>query len=299
MQSWTISQNLNPALSKIEYDAFRKFLEETTGLVLGDDKAYLILSRLSTVFEKYQLNNCWELLQKLKLNEEVDFRNQVIDALMNNETYWFRDEHPYVNFSQNIVPLLQQDVGGTLPLKVWSNACSSGQEPYSLSLCCSELKALYPKSPPNVEILGTDISQTMIKQAERGIYDCSLIHRGLSVQRQHAFFEPTVHPLSKLPALKIKDPEKNRVIFKKVNLLEDFSGLGQFHVIFCRNVLLYFSDQTKKAALERLTRALLPGGALVLGASELLDPASLGTLKLKAEKSSRGLFYLKERHQQG
>lgn len=180
-------------------------------------------------------------------------RERVIDAMTTNETLWFRDVHPFEIFKQVILPELALRQKHTL--RIWSAACSSGQEPYSLSMALQEYLWSKPGGLPlGAEILATDISASMLKEAQSGVYEAASLARGLSSERQQRFFEPQGQGL-----WRAKNEIRARVQFKEWNLKQSFGALGKFDVIFCRNVLIYFSNKLKQDILRRIAAIRLPG----------------------------------------
>lgn len=250
------------ARSPADYKIFKDFLEESCGIILGDDKQYLVASRLNSLMAENKIESLSELVQRMQQVSQRAFKQSVLDAMTTNETLWFRDTHPFAIFKDKMLPELQKKRNGTI--KVWSAACSSGQEPYSLSMSVEEYRARnlsafnYP-----VEIIGTDLSATMLEQCKNAEYDQLSLDRGLSDLRLKQFFEPISGQ-----RWKVRQEVRARVRFKSLNLMDSFVALGKFDVIFCRNVLIYFSNELKADILKRIHGSLRPGGYLVLGASE-------------------------------
>lgn len=248
-------------ISEGEYRDFRAYLERTSGIVLGDNKQYLVRSRLTGVVSANRLGGLAQLTERLIREPRGALHVAVIDAMTTNETYWFRDEHPFAVLAHDILPTLAKS--GSQAIRIWSAACSTGQEPYSISMVVSDFQRANPGSlTVPVEILATDISHMVLKIAEEGVFDEMALARGLSADRRRRFFDP--HPRG----AQVKPEIRARVRFREFNLLDSYGGLGRFDAIFCRNVLIYFSQGSKVAILERMQKALRPGGFLVLGASE-------------------------------
>ena len=154
---------------KSEYDEFRKFLEEACGILLGDNKSYLVNSRLKPVMSKHGFSGLGELLIKLKLISSAKLREEVIDAMTTNETLWFRDRHPFRILEEIIFPEYSEKLGIT-PIKIWSAACSTGQEPYSIAITADEYKAANPgKLKAGVKVVATDITSTVLDTAKAGV----------------------------------------------------------------------------------------------------------------------------------
>ena len=242
-----------------EYAAFQKFLEDAAGIVLGDNKHYLVISRVSRLMTEGGIHSWSNLLDRL--GREARLRERIIDAMTTNETSWFRDAHPFEAFKEYILPhVAKREVG---PIRIWSSACSSGQEPYSLSMCVQEYSTNHPGSlRSEVEIVATDISPTILAEAKAGIYDELALGRGLTAERRARFFKKNGN------ALEVRPEIKARVNFRSINLSQNYAGLGKFNVILCRNVLIYFSLEMKRDVLQRMANILMPGGYLILGGSE-------------------------------
>ena len=250
-------------ISKQEYFTFRDFLAHHTGILLGDNKLYLVSSRLQHIFSEYNLTTLELLVQKMSRPDGNILKDLVIEAMTTNETNWFRDAYPYQMLSDKILPEYAKS-SLNQPLRIWSSACSSGQEPYTISMVLSEYLS-HNLNPfrQGLQIIGTDISSKMLIQAEAAEYDYFAMARGMSSARLNTFFDKVGTDKMKLHAR-----EQKRVVFKKINLLSSYASLGKFHIIFCRNVLIYFSSAHKTDILNRLSSSLYPGGYLFLGASE-------------------------------
>ncbi|RJG49116.1 methyltransferase domain-containing protein [Motilimonas pumila] len=253
-------------LSDEVYKQFADFLEVQCGIVLGPNKQYLVKSRLSPLLTEFKGESLAELIKRSMGMRERDLRAAVIDAMTTNETLWFRDTYPF----QLLIDKLYPDVlaGGKKQIKLWSAACSSGQEPYSIAMSTLEHQTRKPGvMPQGVQITGTDISTAMLDHCKQGVYDSLALARGLSPERKRQFFE-TLNDGS--GRMKINDKVKKMTSFRSFNLLDSYTLLGKFDIIFCRNVLIYFSPEVKSKILNQFANCLNPGGYLMLGASESL-----------------------------
>jgi len=249
------------SISKQDYDDLRAFLETASGIVLGDNKHYLVSSRLNRVLTEFKLPHFHDLVQGLQNQRNMALRERVVDAMTTNETMWFRDIYPYEMLKTVLLPEFAKtkDRG----LRIWSAACSSGQEPYSMSMIVQEFLAANAGAfSRGVQIVATDISPTMLSFAKAGLYDDAAIARGLSDDRRNKFFKRAA------TGWEIKPDLKTRVQFKPINLLQSYASMGKFDIIFCRNVLIYFSSEAKSDILNRLGESLNPDGYLMLGSSE-------------------------------
>ena len=243
-----------------EYDLFRRYLEDACGIVLGDNKHYLVTSRLKRVTEEFKFPSLSEMMSTLVKGNDRHLREKVIDAMTTNETMWFRDVYPFEILKKELLPELAQNKA---PIRIWSAASSTGQEAYSISMTTSEFQLSNPgKLASSVEIVGTDISQTVVNQAKQGTYDELSVVRGLSTERRDKFFRKKDEKWLITPDI------MQRTRFTELNLLNNYALLGKFDIIFCRNVLIYFSSEMKKDILERMGQILKPGGTLILGGSE-------------------------------
>lgn len=252
------------AISSLEYARFCSFLEKNSGIVLGKNKEYLVTNRLRACFEETGKQSLTELLNFLEAGGQNALRSKVVDAMTTNETLWFRDTHPFDILKDTLLPELSEQLRGkSQPIRIWSAASSTGQEAYSISITISEyLKKNLGKLPQKVEIVGTDISQNALQQAKQAAYDEYEVTRGLSVEHQRQYFDRNE------TKLQLNSEIKQRVRFQELNLLQSYSLLGKFEIIFCRNVLIYFSNEIKSDILSRMANALKPGGYLFLGGSE-------------------------------
>lgn len=255
---------MSPEVSTEEYSRLSEFLSSACGIELGDNKQYLVSSRLKTLLAEHGLKSIAELLLSVRNDGKSGLRQQIIDAMTTHETLWFRDQYPYEALKRMILPELARL--GTSNIRIWSAACSSGQEPYSIGMILEEYRREYPKDPlSNVQIVATDISMTTLKSAKEGIYEDIALARGLASDRRAKFFDEQGDKAV------IKELVRKQVTFQELNLMSPFSTLGKFHVIFCRNVLIYFSDKNKCDILDRMANVLEPGGYLFMGGSESIN----------------------------
>jgi chemotaxis protein methyltransferase CheR len=249
-------------LSKNQYEDFRQFLEQSCGIVLGDNKHYLVTSRLNRLTQEFSFTSLGALLDALKVNNDNRLKERVIDAMTTNETSWFRDNYPFELLRESLLKEFSKIKPSRL--RIWSAACSTGQEPYSISMTIHEFQQKNP-GQLNVpyEIVGTDISSTVLNIAKQASYDELSLARGLSTQRRSQYFKAVAGNRWQLI-----DKLRTPVRFTEINLLQSYSLLGRFDLVFCRNVLIYFSSELKTDILTRMAQILNPGGFLILGGSE-------------------------------
>jgi chemotaxis protein methyltransferase CheR len=265
-------------VTPLDYDFLRKLLKDRSGLMLSADKQYLVESRLTPVSRKHSLTSLGELVAKLKAgNEELTV--DVVEAMTTNESFLFRDKIPFEHFRDAIVPALMTARARERRIRIWCAAASTGQEPYSLAMMLKEMKDKL--GGWRVEILGTDISVDVLEKAKAGVYSQFEVQRGLPIQMLVKFFTQAGDTWQIAPDIRAM------VQYRHHNLLAEFSGFGRFDVVFCRNVLIYFDQETKSGVLNRIARQLDPDGYLVLGAAETVVGLS-DAFKPIAEK--RGLY---------
>ena len=245
-----------------DYESFRVFLEKACGILLGENKHYLVTSRLNRLMREFQVASFADLMRILREQPRSPLREQIIDAMTTNETMWFRDTYPFEMLRLTILPeLAKQPRSG--PLRIWSAACSTGQEPYSISMTVSEFQQANPGAlRGDAQIIATDISPSALRIARAGVYERITVVRGLSEERRNRFF------LDHGERWEVKPEIRRRVSFSEGNLMSSYAALGRFDIIFCRNVLIYFSADLKRDILGRMAQSLNPNGYLFLGGSE-------------------------------
>jgi len=242
----------------LDYEFLRKCLKERSGLDLSTDKQYLVESRLIPLARKAGLPGIAELIQKMKGGSDALIA-EVVEAMTTNETFFFRDKIPFDHLRETIIPALLQARANRRSLRIWCAASSTGQEPYSVAMCLREISAL---AGWRIEILATDLSQGVLEKSRAGIFSQFEVQRGLPIQMLVKHFTQAGelwHLNADIRAM---------VMHRQLNLLQDFSHLGSFDVIFCRNVLIYFDADTKAEIFGRLAQAIEPDGVLLLGAAE-------------------------------
>ncbi len=255
-------------MSAQDYDTFRRYLQDTCGILLGDNKQYLVASRLSQLLRDHNIESLNDLVGRIRQGRGAELRQAVIDAMTTNETLWFRDVYPFEVLVSQILPNYK---GQSQPVRIWCAACSSGQEPYSISMAYEELLARSPGYlPGGLQIIGTDISTQMLKLAEQAKYEHLALVRGLSPERKQRFFEP----VDGGERWQVKANIRRRASFRALNLLDSYASMGRFEVVFCRNVLIYFSAELKAKIIDKIAGLLQPRGYLFLGASESMSGLS-------------------------
>jgi chemotaxis protein methyltransferase CheR len=243
-----------------DFDYLRKLLRERSGLVLSTEKQYLAESRLVPVARRHSIATLGELVAKLKTAEQSPLATDVIEAMATNETFFFRDKLPFDHFRDTVLPALITARAREKRIRIWCTAASTGQEPYSLAMVLREFGAKLAGF--RTEIIATDISADVLARAKAGIYSQFEVQRGLPIQLLVKFFSQVGETWQIAPEIRAM------VQFRPLNLLKDFSALGTFDLVFCRNVLIYFDQDTKIGVLNRLAAQLPADGFLVLGAAE-------------------------------
>ena len=235
-------------------------LETRTGQKLTADRAWRVGTALSGVMRRYELGSLEQLVERLGTPGYASLAQQVVEALLNNETYFFRDRTMFDQLPDKVLPQLRAQRAATRRLSIWSVGCSTGQEAYSLAMTIAEQGPLWRDW--TIDILGTDVAPSVVNAAREGHYSQFQIQRGLGAMQMVTFFEETRTGWQANPAL------RRMVRFETHNLLDLPAAPGRFDLVLCRNVLLYFDRPTRTRAFERLADALAPGGRLMLGAGE-------------------------------
>ena len=246
-------------MTPLDYEFLRKLLKERSGLDLSADKQYLVESRLIPLARKAGLPGLSELVQKLKSGAEP-LTAEVVEAMTTNETFFFRDKVPFDHLKATVLPELLRARASRRAVRIWCAASSTGQEPYSIAMCLKELGSTL--AGWRVEIVATDLSHGVLEKSRAGLFSQFEVQRGLPIQLLVKHFTQ-IGELWQLNA-----DIRAMVQFKQLNLLQDFSHLGGFDVIFCRNVLIYFDQDTKTNVFGRLARSIESDGFLMLGAAE-------------------------------
>lgn len=247
------------------YEAFSQFLERHSGIALGANKQYLVSSRLRGIVRETGAEDLNSLLKMLERDMRGNLKAQVVDAMTTNETLWFRDSHPFEILRDRLLPEYLASKP-TKPLRIWSAACSTGQEPYSISMIIDQFKQKRPGAIQGEKIVATDISSRALADAKAGEYAMLALGRGLETAQLKQYFDQTSDG-----RWRIKPHIAKPVEFRPLNLKESYSLLGQFHIVFCRNVLIYFTAELKREILVKIHQTLLPGGYLIVGASEAVN----------------------------
>jgi chemotaxis protein methyltransferase CheR len=262
------------------------YIYTISGISLDDKKAYLIETRLRGIIEKNGFLSYAELCQKAKADQSKTLERKIVDAVTTNETLFFRDKAPFEMFRHKIMPDLidtrTSRSSGIMPtgIRIWSAACSTGQEIYSLAIILREL--LPNPNKYNIRLLGTDISDEAIAQASYGQYNKFEVERGLDNEILQRYFNRNTNHW------KIRDDIRAMAVFKKFNLMEPFIGIGKFDIVFCRNVAIYFTLEDRKRLFEKIAGVLEPDGYLIIGSTESLTGICS---RFEPKRHLRSVFY--------
>lgn len=247
-------------MTEQEFAFIATLLKERSGLTLGKDKTYLLDTRLLPVARRQGLASVQLLIGAMQTGRSESLIDAVVEAMTTNETLFFRDRHPFDALRRHILPALIEQRAAQRALRIWSAACSTGQEPYSIAMI---LRDSFPELAAwHIEIIATDLAPAVLARAREGMYTSFEAQRGLPIHLLVKHFDQIGD------RWQIKHELRRMITFQAFNLLTDPSPLGVFDVIFCRNVLIYFDQPTKAAVLDRLSRRLTPSGALILGGAE-------------------------------
>ncbi len=269
-----------------EVKSVSEYIYQVSGISLNQTKAYLMETRLGVLLEQFKCSSFRQLCLMAKGDKTKVIETKIISAISTNETLFFRDNSPFEMLKNKIIPDLIDNrtskISNSLParINIWSAACSTGQEIYSIAITLKEL--LHDIKKINIKLLGTDISSDVIKQASYGKYNKFEIERGLSSGILNKYFSSDGN------SWKISDEIRSLASFRKINLMQSFSSLGKFDIIFCRNVAIYFTIEDRKKLFDRIADALAPGGYLLIGSTESLTGINA---RFEPKRHMRSVFY--------
>lgn len=273
---------MSASISPEQFDYLANLVKQRSGLALSRDKLYLVESRLQPLARAHGCADLPSLVQLVRTQSPERVVVDIVEAMTTNESSFFRDTKPFEQLRKRVLPRVLTSPGAQSGkhLRIWSAACSTGQEPYTIAISLLEESAQLAGWKSS--ILATDIAQHVLRRAEVGTYTQFEVQRGMPIQLLLKYFEQ--QPQSQW---KVKDAVRALVRFRTLNLLESYAALGNFEIIFCRNVLIYFDEATKSSVLDRLAQSLTPDGVLFLGSTENI----LGlTTALKPLEGEHGLF---------
>ena len=263
-----------------DFDLLASLVREKSGLVLTPDKSYLVESRLVPVARKFGVKAIEDLVAAIRLRSDQAVVRAVTEAMTTNETLFFRDTKPFEQFKRVVLPALMKARESRRALRIWCAACSSGQEPYSLAMSLKEAGSLL--AGWKIEIIATDLSAEMVERGKQAVYSQFEVQRGLPIQMLMKYFKQVEGD-----RWQISQDLRAMVQFREFNLLADFRSLGQFDVVFIRNVLIYFDPPTKAVVLNKVGTLMPEDGYLYLGGAETV----LGvTDRFEPVAGERGLY---------
>lgn len=280
------------SISEKEIAAFSNYILRVSGIYLDKSKGYLLETRLKVLMDECKVTSYSQLLDKIKADITKNLEKKLVDAISTNETFFFRDNVPFDLLRNKIIPDLidlrgKDKPSGPIPIRIWSAACSTGQEAYSIAITLLEM--LSGMGSFEIFILGTDISDKAIAQASYGKYNRFEIERGLPENKRRRYFTQSGE------TWRIKDEVRALAKFEKINLMKPFPpSVDLFDVVFCRNVAIYFQNSDKINLFKKIAKVIAPGGALIVGGSENLSPVALD---FTGQQYLRGMYYtLKSDH---
>ncbi|MEO3429403.1 protein-glutamate O-methyltransferase CheR [Pelagibius sp. CAU 1746] len=243
-----------------DFEFIAQLLYQRSGLVITQEKAYLLESRLNPVARKWSLDGFDPLIAALRSNKDERLLVDVTEAMTTNESFFFRDNRPFDQFREIVLPHLLEARAARKQIRIWSAACSSGQEPYTLAMILKEQAAKL--SGWKIEIVATDLSTEILNKAKEGLYSQFEVQRGLPIQLLMKYFTQEGEKW------RISEEIRKMISYRPFNLLESPAALGTFDVVFCRNVLIYFDQTTKGQVLSRIAQIMPADGYLYLGGAE-------------------------------
>ena len=254
-------------ITAAEFKLYQGYIARHCGIALGGEKIYLVDSRLRELLDETGCPDFGALYRLAVDDSSHHLRNRIVDAMTTNETLWFRDGHPFTILKEKLIPQLVEQLrsGARSRIRIWSAACSTGQEPYSIAMVARDLcRTVRGLRPEHVEILASDISPTALSIAQTGRYDENSWKRGLPEEFGQRYFRQDGQTRV------VDDEIKRMVTFQKFNLQDVLDIRARFDIVFCRYVAIYFSEDFKRTLYQGLARTLEPGGYLVISAVENL-----------------------------
>ena len=248
------------SISKEEFDYISSVIKEKSGIILSQDKMYLIESRFKPIMKERSIGSLSDLVSKMKTNTDSGFMQELVEAMTINESLFFRDIKPFKTLTDFIIPAIKEK-NNSSNLNIWSAACSTGQEPYSIAMTLKDTPAV---SDIVYNIDATDINQTVIDKAASGIYSQFEVQRGVPTMMLMKYFmqNPETEEWT------VNQDVKSNIKFFPFNLVTDKTPTAKYDIVFCRNVLIYFDKETKENIIRNIHSGLKPYGFLVLGGAE-------------------------------
>ena len=249
-------------MNDADFSFIADLLKARSGLIIGPDKLYLLETRLSSILRERGFADLTALVAAIRMTRQENLIAAVVDAMTTNETSFFRDHTPFSTFRSQVLPEVLAQRAAQRRLRIWSAACSTGQEPYSMAMILREQEAALQGW--QIEIVATDISERVLDRAASGTFSTFEVQRGMPVQLLMKYFTQEGTNWT------IREELRRMIQFRSCNLLGDFSALGTFDIVLCRNVLIYFDQPTKRQVLPAIARRMAPDGLLMLGGAETI-----------------------------
>jgi chemotaxis protein methyltransferase CheR len=266
-----------------DFQFLAKLIHDRSGIALTPDKDYLLESRLLPIARVHGISDLAGLVARLRTAPDEAMLKEIIEAMTTNESSFFRDGKPFEQLKQHVLPMLAEKQRLIKRLRIWSAACSTGQEPYSTAMLLLEESAKMPGFAH--EIVGTDLAQKVVDRAKQGMFSQFEVQRGVPITMLLKYFAQQSDS-----GWQLKENVRSMVQYRTLNLLESYAAMGKFDLIFCRNVLIYFDDPTKQSIIEKMAQCLHPHGLLILGSTETaVDPKGIYV----PYKDCRGMYALK------
>jgi chemotaxis protein methyltransferase CheR len=278
-------------INDAEFELLKDYLHTVCGIDIPPEKRYLFVTRLTTLLSEMGCANFSQFYRRVNEKNEAELRVRLVESMTTNETSFFRDEHPFETLQKKILPAIArkrvESVRYTRPrIRIWSVGCASGEEPYSIAISVFEwLEGQEGFARSDVSILAVDIYSDLIRNAQQATYDPDRIRKSLPPGIEEKYFRKRRFGVT------VREDVRAMVSFAELNLSETFDHLGYFDVIFCRNVMIYFSIDLKKRIVEQFHKMLQPGGVLLMGASESLYHLSD---RFRVVHEGQTTYYLKE-----
>lgn len=268
-------------MNQQDFEILTGLVKERSGIVLTKEKSYLLESRLLPLARKRGMSGLDDLVAAIRSKRDEPLIVAVTEAMTTNESSFFRDIRPFDIFRKVVLPEMLEARATKRAIRIWCAACSTGQEPYTLAICLREEAAKL--AGWRTEIIGTDLSKEVLEKARVGLYSQFEVQRGMPIQLLMKYFTQVNETWQISPQIRAM------VKLRPLNLLENLSGIGSFDIVFCRNVLIYFDNPTKKSVLEKIARLMPPDGKLFLGGAETVIGV---TNVFRPVPGQRGLYEL-------
>ena len=273
-------------IKKDEFKLFSQYIYKISGILLEENKAYLLETRLARLVEEQNCTSFSELHRRAIFDGKKTLERKIIDAVTTNETYFYRDTSPFEMLQYKILPdLIDRRMansfnGSRIPIRIWSAACSTGQEIYSIAMVLKDTLDDFSKC--NIKLFGTDISTAAIAKASYGEYSQLEVERGLEHTKLEKYFYPNENKW------RIKDEIRSLADFKHFNLNDPFSSFGRFDIVFCRNIGIYFGVEDRKKLFNKIAGVMEKDGYLIIGSSESLTGVSS---RFQLKQHLKSMFY--------